>query len=737
MMRWCSTLLLFLATAVAPLQAANIRRIDLQGFDQISVAQIRQELPLKPGDQYVPEEAEKARTWLEKLGVFSKVELRARPEGQVVDLVLTVVENPPVRLVRLEGNTQISAAALRLSLKTVPKEVLSTVNVALDANVIGKAYLDSGMRVIVDAAFDPAPTDPKKPVTVTFRITELKIGEVTVEPLKYVRQAALEPFLILQEGELLTEQRLQEQQRKLYEVGLFRAVSPAEAGDALLKPLGPVDPAAPNRGQVEGFLPLTYHVAELDYPLLDAQTLPRVDLGALARTVRFSAVEVPVERRDFELFQTPEELQRGLAAAKAAAQGGDAAAAYEVFALTRRLGGDAKAAANDARPWLERAAANDATARLNYARVLWYLDQDQAAIEQASRCTDEPRTRWGAYELLLDARMSILQRNDTAGAEALAATLKAGLTALAEARETPDLDSLLSAYRFYYTALTLALIKPELKLTVALDSPASKTLIGWVVELDRQGLSDGAARQLGRMLTAAGFAAYATGGEAAPPAVWTHYQELLKLARESLLTRGLKGCGDPTAFYFTALCDLLRDDSPAARSIALDGLAEQPGSERLVDAYILACVQDSRAASDPQRMVDLLREAINDLNKRVAQPSYATWGGLMLLAKLHLALRDKLPEADTVGREQARTAAEAAVRSAVDLDRSRPSGWWILGMTQLKSKQPGAALASYQQVSALDPGYREVRYALALAKLVSGDTAGGLAAMKALAAPAG
>jgi len=675
--------------------------------------------------------------WLENHGVFSKVELTAQAQGQVVDLLFKVVENPLIRLVRLEGHTQISSAAIRPSLQTQPKRVLSTVAVALDANVIGKAYLDNGMRVIVDAAFDPPPGDEKKPVTVTFRITELKVGIVTIEPLHYVKAAALEPFRVLQEGELLTEQKLRQQQAKLYEVGLFRFVSPADPGDATLKPGVTADPNQAGKAPLDGFLPLTYHVSELEYPLLTAETLPRVDLPTLARTVRFSAVEVPVERRDFMVWRRPEQLQADLTAARAAAAGGDPAALYQVFALTRRLDGDVKKAAAAAREPLERAAANDPVARLRLAQVLWALDQGAAAIAQATQVTSDPRTSWAAWELLLDARMANLSQDDPAGAEALSQTLRQGLSALADGGPQPDLDGLVSAYRFYYTALTLALIKPDLKITVALDSPASRTLINWVVAHDKAGLDDAAARQVGRLLTAAGFAAYATGGEAAPPEVWTHYQALLKLARENLLTRGLAGSGDPAAYYYTALCDLLRDDTPAARAIALQGLAEQPTNERLVDAYILACVQDHGSGDNPQRVVDILKEAIVDLQRKTATPTYGTWGGLMLLAKLQLALRDKLPETDTVGREQARTAAEAAAQNAVLLDRGRPSGWWILGLAQLKGKQPAAALASYQQVMTLAPDYREIKYALALAKLVSGDTAGGLAAMQAMATPAG
>lgn len=95
-MRWFGSLGLLLALAVAPLHAENVRRVVLEGFDEVPVAQIRQDLPLKPGEQYTAAAGENARTWLENLGVFSKVELIAVPQGQVVDLTFKVVENPLV-----------------------------------------------------------------------------------------------------------------------------------------------------------------------------------------------------------------------------------------------------------------------------------------------------------------------------------------------------------------------------------------------------------------------------------------------------------------------------------------------------------------------------------------------------------------------------------------------------------------------------------------------------------------
>ena len=725
-MRWWYGLGLVLSMAVTPLEAANVRRIVFDGFDQLPVVnaplvnQIRQELPLKPGEPYDPAAGEKARVWLQNHGVFSKVELSERRDGQVVDLTFKVVANPVVQLVRMEGNTQISSGALRPSLQTRPKYVLNTVAVALDANVIGKAYLDNGMRVMVNAAFDPPPTSPAKPVTVTFKITELRFGPLTIEPLRYVKQAALQPYLVLQQGELLTEARIQEQRKKLYQTGLFQFVSPAD------------DPQAPTD---QGLQPLTFHVDEAEYPLITQATLPLVDLPSLARTVRFSAVEVPVERRDFYIFMTPQETAAALQAARTAAGAGDAAAAYQFFALLHHTGQDAKAAAKAAKIALQ--GQTDAVSRVHLARVLWYLDEDAQAIELASGCTSDPATQWSAWELLLDARMANLSREDKAATTTLSTTLQDGLAALAEATAVPAIDGLTSAYRFYYTALTLALIKPELKLTVALDSPASHTLINWVIALDKAEppLSAAEARHVGRMLVAAGFAAYATGGEAAPPQVWQHYQQLLKLAREQLLTAGLAGCGDPAAYYFTALCDLLRDDTPSARAIALQGLAEHPTNERLVDAYILACVQ-ARTQGDTAKTIDILKESISDVQKKVATPAYGTWGGLLLLAKLHMALRDSLPETDTVARDQARTAAEAAARNAVTIDGNQISGWWMLGLTQIKGRNPASAAAAYQQVHAMNDSYREIKYAMALLKLVTGDTAGGLAAMQALAPPA-
>ncbi len=715
--------LLILGLVVTAAPAANIRRIDLEGFQAIPVATVRRDLPLQPGQPYDAAEVEQARNWLLGLGVFISAVAETKEQGQVVDVLLRVVENPLVRAVRIEGNTQIAAAALRPTLLTQPRQILSRRNLALDANTIGKAYLDNGLRIMVETAYDPAPERPDVPVTVIFKVTEITIGRVRVEPLAYLRQEVLTPLLILQPGELLTEKRLVEQAGRLRQSGLFQAVE---------------DPSSSDPDE-QGAVTVLFRVAERDMPLLTRELLPQVDLARLAHWVRFSAVEVPIERSDFELWASPADLAARLAAARQRATQNptDAAAAYALFDLTRRAGGETEAAAKAARPVLEAAlqAAPSGRLQLQLGLVLDWLGERAKAAELLSQAARDQAVGLEAYEPLLNLRVALL-RNGEGALDALRQTVLDGLAAIVDLPANPSLATIVNAAQFHYTAVTISMLGLELNLEpqLRLDAAASRRLLGTVYEHARlrPDAEDAVLRQLGRLVTALGFAYQVAGPKVAPKAAWDDFVALLKASRDALLTQSIDTTDDPAAWYFLALNDVLRDDLPAARATVLGGLLRQPANERLVDVYILTCMQGRFQDVPLEKSLDLLRASIADVQAKIAGEELRGWGPLMLLAKLQLALRDTLPQEATAEREQARQAAEAAARNAVASNADIAGGWWILGLAQMKGPQPAQALESYRRVDGLNPRYREIRYALALAKMVAGNQEGGLRDMAAL-----
>lgn len=707
--------LLVVGLVMSAASAANIRHIDLEGFQRVSVGAVRKDLPLKPGQPFAAEEVDRAVDWLRALGLFVSVKAETRDSGQIVDVILRVVENPLVKTVRIEGNTHISSAALRPLLKTQPRQLLDRRLLSQDAVVIGQAYLADGLRVVVEAAFDPPPDQPDVPVQVIYKITELRLGEVRVEPLHYLRRDKLPELLVLQPGALVRDKELIDQQRRLAATGLFRTVSQPVTADP-----GP-----------DGRLDVRYNVAEAEHPLLTAETLSLVDVKALCRYARFTAVDVAVELRDFEVYRSPTEIQQELASATAAARAApnDPEALYQRFRWLRRAGQDAAPAARDCRRALATAPATALT-HLRLGQVLHYLGERQAAGSELEAAAADPATRVAAYAGLLDVRMADLHSRDEAAREKLRQAVLNGIDAVAAMPGNLTMEQLSEGFRFYYTALTISLLRLHVEAPLRLDGAGARRLMEGVYDLSQRGLSAAEARHLGRMVTAAAFAAKAIGEEICPPEVWTGFQQLLDAAGKELLPRDLFGADDPAAWFYVALNEVLRNDPAAARAAVLAGLKRQPDNERLLDVYLLTCVGQ---VSSEEHTIDLLRASIQALQKKLVDQSLPGWGPLLLLAKLNLALRDNLPARDAAGREEARQAAESAARNAVAADSSRIAGWWILGLAQMKGPNPGAARATYQKVVDLNPRYRECGYALALSTLAAGDTAGGLAGMKALA----
>ncbi len=718
-----ATSLLWLAALMATsgADALNIRRIDLEGFKLVPVAAVRRDFPVKPGQTYDQAEATKGREWLLSMGVFQDVQLTTHEEGQIIDLTYRVTENPEVRAVRVEGNTQIASAALRPSLLTQPKQILNRRSLVVDANVIGQAYVRMGMRVAVEVVLDPPTAGPGTPVLVLYKLTEIKCGQVQLAPLYYVRRDKLGPYIILQPGELLVEQRLVEQAEKLMSCGLLNDIGAPRVGDA----------------DANGQAPIAYTTVEHDRPLLDAASLALVDAVRLAQVLRFQAVDVPVERADFDLYLAPAEVQEKLAAAvrQAEAQPDDGEARYQVYAWQRRAGGDALGAAKQALPVLRAAVAKAPTPRLHLrlAQVMDVLEVPEAAAE-ANLAARDASCRCEAYSLLLNLRLAALGRGDNEGQQLLRQTVVEAAEVVANLAANANLEELTGAYQLYYSALTVSLLDASLRAPLRLDGAAGRRLMGRTQELLRDKVTAVVDRHLGRLVTIVGFAAKVAGPDVAPADTWPDFVELLKYTRQEFLSHDIETTTDPGAWFFLALNDLVRDDAAATRAVALRGLGRQATNERLVDIYVMTCIQSRQ--SDPARAADLLRASLADVQRRLADGSLSGWGPQLLLAKLQLALRDCLPDNDTAGRERARKAGEEAAQNAVTAQPTQSSGLWILALAQLKGPQPGQAVEPLTKLLSAEPRNREAAYALAVAQLAAGHTEAGLKGMAALRQPA-
>jgi hypothetical protein len=352
-----------------------------------------------------------------------------------------------------------------------------------------------------------------------------------------------------------------------------------------------------------------------------------------------------------------------------------------------------------------------------------------------------------AYREELNALGTLVSAGDETAAQRLPKAACDGAEALRGLPDDVSLDDLTQAFQFYFTAMSMARQDAGMKFAFRLDSPAAGALLHGVYNLGGRlpplDDADPARRReahlgrqhLGKLLTGLGFVAHSVGGEVAGDAPLKQFDDLLGTAREAFLAKEADVAEDPLVSYFLALNDLLTGNLEASRGAVLAGLNRYPLDERLLDLYVVSCLENLYSNLTAQQAPPALQAAVTDLSAQRASGRLHGWGPALLTAKLALGLREALPRDQAEAREAARQTAEAAARAATEAEPEQASGWWILGLAVLKGPDPKAAIPLYQRCLELRPDHAETRYALALAYLVSGQTAEGIKAMHALQPP--
>jgi len=133
-----------LLSSVSSAQAAVAGSIEIRGNKTVDAQVIRDNLGLRPGQNYSPADLDAATRRVMKLGIFSNVSIR--PAGNT--LVVSVSEYRVVNKVLLKGSKAIKAADLERVLSLKPREAFDAAKLAADEQTIREAYASVGRRGI-------------------------------------------------------------------------------------------------------------------------------------------------------------------------------------------------------------------------------------------------------------------------------------------------------------------------------------------------------------------------------------------------------------------------------------------------------------------------------------------------------------------------------------------------------------------------------------------------------------
>lgn len=161
--------LFFIAQMTSSIAASPISAVEVEGNQRISAETIRTHLLLAAGQPYDPARADQSVRKLFATGQFSDVRIEER-RGK---LVVTVVENPVVASVKLEGNSTITSDKLEPQLKLKKGAPYTPAKARADARRLQDYYHKQGYnQAIVEPRTSPA-GEGRVDVTLTIREGDL------------------------------------------------------------------------------------------------------------------------------------------------------------------------------------------------------------------------------------------------------------------------------------------------------------------------------------------------------------------------------------------------------------------------------------------------------------------------------------------------------------------------------------------------------------------------------------
>jgi outer membrane protein insertion porin family len=161
-------------------------------------------------------------------------DLQENHEGKQDEIAVVVkIEEGPQTLVnslQIAGNHSYNQDRLERLLSSLPNQPYSDANIAGDRDNVTLFYYNHGFpNVQFEAAANPAPNEPHR-MNVVYTITEgqqVFVDRVLVSGIEFTRPYIVDHQMRIHDGDPLSQNRMVDSQRRLYDLGLFNQVDMA------------------------------------------------------------------------------------------------------------------------------------------------------------------------------------------------------------------------------------------------------------------------------------------------------------------------------------------------------------------------------------------------------------------------------------------------------------------------------------------------------------------------------
>jgi outer membrane protein insertion porin family len=164
--------------------------------------------------------------------VDSEVQQNYDGQKDQIAVVIKIEEGPQtlVNSLQIAGNRTYTQERLERLLSSLPNQPYSDANIATDRDNLTLFYYNHGFpNVQFEASASPAPDDPKR-MNVVYTVTEgqqVFVDRVLVSGTEFTRPYIVNRQMRIQDGDPLSQNRMVDSQRRLYDLGLFNQVDMA------------------------------------------------------------------------------------------------------------------------------------------------------------------------------------------------------------------------------------------------------------------------------------------------------------------------------------------------------------------------------------------------------------------------------------------------------------------------------------------------------------------------------
>lgn len=219
----------------APQLTGKLDRIEIKGNVNISTPAIMAVMTQKVGEPYSADSADRDRAAIKNMGYFNgDVVLTATKNATGgIDETYTVTENPLIKKIVFTANTpsgvpSIAPAILLSKMSTKEGQVLNTNTLVKDLDLLfnhNTGYVSSqGYIMDVSADINIDPTDG----TLTIPLVEAYIQAIKITGNKKTKTIVVTREMRSQAGQVLNQRKLNSDLTKVYNLGLFDTVGPAD-----------------------------------------------------------------------------------------------------------------------------------------------------------------------------------------------------------------------------------------------------------------------------------------------------------------------------------------------------------------------------------------------------------------------------------------------------------------------------------------------------------------------------